>query len=215
MAGAELKKIAGFSQFAVVCLIITICTYAFSILIESTLFLMGPPVPGSKSLVHGILGLGLIGMSALHLLLLFTTAFALCQWMYRGYNNLVISNTSGLNFKPADAITYWFIPIVNLVRPFCIMKDLYFASDPSEQSEDPKFQKRKSPSVFIIWWTCWILAGICGELTLLFKGHYQLIMANAVASAALTITAAKCLMTIIQETTQRLQTKIPQLKTLD
>lgn len=50
-------------------------------------------------------------------------------WLYRAYANLRLVGTKKSQFTPGWAVGYWFIPLLNLVRAYQIVVDLWIRSD--------------------------------------------------------------------------------------
>ena len=71
-------------------------------------------------------------------------------WFYRSHKNLQSFNTMGLKYSPGWAVGSWFIPILNLFRPFQITHEIWTASDPEASTVSWK-QGKYSP-VTIAWW---------------------------------------------------------------
>lgn len=47
-----------------------------------------------------------------------------CKWKYRSYRNLQAFSDEGGLYSPGWAVGYYFVPIMNLFRPFQIMREL-------------------------------------------------------------------------------------------
>ncbi len=71
----------------------------------------------------------LIGM--VQLLLYIVTVVLYCLWLYRVYQNLPALGARNLRFSPGWAVGYFFIPILNLFRPYQAVKETWKASDPA------------------------------------------------------------------------------------
>jgi hypothetical protein len=80
------------------------------------------------------------------------------RWFHRAYANLRPLGADGLPHGPGWAVGYWFIPIINLVRPATVASDIWNASDPGENSTS--WRKRKQPGLVVGWWLTFLLAGI-------------------------------------------------------
>src|SRR5688572_9717366 len=60
-------------------------------------------------------------------------------WMRRSYINLKALGVRGLEYSPGWAVGCWFIPFVNLVRPYTIMKEIWTRSDPDLEAQAGPF----------------------------------------------------------------------------
>ncbi|MBN2578464.1 MAG: DUF4328 domain-containing protein [Pirellulales bacterium] len=84
---------------------------------------------------------------------------AFLMWLHRVYRNLAGLNVKNLNCSPGWAVGYYFIPILNLFRPYQVMKEIWQKSEPN--------LKTKSVSVPVSslirwWWAFWLLPFFIG-----------------------------------------------------
>lgn len=95
-----------------------------------------------------------VGRMALVILVLAIVVYLV--WIHRAVANLdhVRSGqrSSQLRFSPGWAVGWYFVPIMNLVRPYQAMRELYTESNP---------EHRTSPLVGW-WWASWLLGGFIG-----------------------------------------------------
>lgn len=97
----------------------------------------------------------------------FLVVYVICgvlfiRWFRRAYFNLH-TLTIGLQESQGWAAGAWFVPIVNLYKPFQLMKELFVRTmEILERSGTP--QKRPDTSVLNIWWALWIASGILGQI---------------------------------------------------
>ena len=61
-------------------------------------------------------------------LALLGTAVAFCMWLHRTYANLVSAGVSGLKYTARRSVEAFFIPFVNLVRPYRVVDEVWLAS---------------------------------------------------------------------------------------
>ena len=94
------------------------------------------------------------------------TAVLFIRWFRRAYYNLHL-NVRHLNQSEGWAAGAWFVPIINLYRPFQIMKELY--------SETTSLLKRNfGKEVYLpvawvgSWWALWIISGLLGRISMQF-----------------------------------------------
>lgn len=127
----------------------------------------------------------------LYLVALIVSIATYLMWLHRAVGNLAVvrSGDAGtpLRFTPGWAVGWYFIPIMNLFRPFQVMGELYRESNP---------EHRSSPQI-TWWWVLWVAAaflgpGLTGVLTDQNAGEaivsdWRIIASNAVliADAAL------------------------------
>lgn len=96
------------------------------------------------------------------------TAIGIIQWFRRAYFNLH-QRVTQLRFNEGWAAGSWFVPILNLIRPYVIMRELW-----SETikiigiTEDTKVNSAKEGNKLInTWWACWIGTSVISQLILL------------------------------------------------
>jgi hypothetical protein len=78
------------------------------------------------------------------------SAVLLFVWFYRSHKNLRSFNTMGLKYSPGWAVGAWFIPILNLFRPYQITQEIWKASDP--EASTVGWKQSKASLVVIFWW---------------------------------------------------------------
>jgi hypothetical protein len=162
---------AGRATAAIIMLLITLGVEAIGICLSYVYFKMLDPAQGFPDLerirtieeVRAPLGL-------LEVALLVGTAVVFLTWFYTAHANLKLLRARGLQYSPGWAVGYFFIPIVNLFRPYQIMQEIWKASDPSD-ADRGRSAGRASPrgsTVAGFWWTCWLLSNFLGNLRLRF-----------------------------------------------
>ncbi len=80
------------------------------------------------------------------------------MWIHRSYRNLPALGVVGLKYSPGWAVGYFFIPILNLFRPYQTVKEIWKASDPNIDFTDNTAWRYVDTSPLIkIWWFFWII----------------------------------------------------------
>jgi hypothetical protein len=92
-------------------------------------------------------------------------SFLLCAplfllWLHRAYANLKTVRGVDTAFTPGWAVGYWFIPIVNLVRPYQIVKELWTKAHLATTGT--------SSARVSLWWAAYLGAGVAARLTASF-----------------------------------------------
>lgn len=106
----------------------------------------------------------------LYLIAYIASGIAFIMWFRRAYFNLHC-RVKGLSFSEGWAAGSWFVPIVNLYRPYQIMKELYV------ETEKFLLNKNESSTVDLptnylgIWWTLWIVSGVLGQIVFRISLH--------------------------------------------
>jgi hypothetical protein len=99
--------------------------------------------------------------------LIFTVAFVVSflAWFYRAYANLQTRIDYPLERTPGWAIGAWFVPIVNLFRPYQMMSEMYEETETllekNGQTEKISFSKRS-----LDWWWVLLLASAVASIVL-------------------------------------------------
>ena len=88
------------------------------------------------------------------------TSIPFLMWIYRANLNCRGFGANEMKFTPGWSVGYFFIPFVNLVRPYQAMKQIWQAS------HDPmNWQLQPVSPILGWWWALWILSNIMGHLT--------------------------------------------------
>lgn len=119
--------------------------------------LVSPEAAAANDAREQVLGIGQTG------LFLFT-AILFLVWMHRAYKNLPLLGAPRASFTPGGAVGAWFIPLVNLVRPYQAMAELWRRSGPIPDSED--FATPSSPAIMKAWWGMWIVSNLFGQIVI-------------------------------------------------
>ncbi len=117
-----------------------------------------------------------------------TTAVAFLVWTHRAYRNLPPLGATGLKHSPGWAVGYFFIPIVNLYRPYQAMREIWVGSRP-RQAPDGWTDDGLSPGVALVgwWWAFWLIMNFTSHVSLRLAMHAESIdelLASSWASIA-------------------------------
>jgi len=89
------------------------------------------------------------------------TAVMWLLWSYRAYSNLGLMGTGRTDYRPRWAVGYWFLPLLNLFRPYQITKELWQRSEAGNASE--WVRDMGTPALLGWWWLAWLLSSILGQ----------------------------------------------------
>jgi len=103
-----------------------------------------------KTLFGVILAISVIGGRALPALLL-ACFISFLVWLYRAQSNLQAFGAPS-RWTPGWAVAWWFVPLINLVRPFQVLSDLQGASRPLQTDGTPS-----GAWLIRLWWVCWLV----------------------------------------------------------
>lgn len=85
-------------------------------------------------------------------------------WFKREYHNLHTINPK-LKYKEAWAIWSWFIPVINLWRPYQIMKEIYIHATTTEKKEiHPEEEEIITTPIIDLWWLLWIASNVLSQV---------------------------------------------------
>ena len=105
---------------------------------------------------------GLVALAQIPVAL--ATVVAFLMWMHRAHRNLPALGAKYLRFSPRWAVGGWFVPILNLFRPYQVMAEIWRESEPPRDSSLPGHLSYASSSAIVGWW--WAL-----YLAMSFIGH--------------------------------------------
>ena len=87
------------------------------------------------------------------------TAVAFLTWIYRANLNCRGFGAQNMRYTPGWAVGYYFIPFLNLFRPYQVMREIWQVSqNPADWEAQPV-----SP-VLGWWWTAWLTSGVLGHI---------------------------------------------------
>lgn len=96
----------------------------------------------------------------LYLAAFVVTGFAFLKWIYRCNANCHGFGAQGMRFTPGWSIGFYFIPFLNLYKPYQAMKEIWKVStNPSDWQNVP------GASLLGIWWALWLISGIAGQVS--------------------------------------------------
>ncbi len=137
---------------------------------------------------QGMIGIGFIAV-------FLVTAIVFLKCTHRANRNCHGFGAEDMQYTPGWAVGYYFIPILNLVRPYQVMKEIW------QVSTDPMNWKSQGGSALLAgWWGLWIINGILGQVTFrltLNADTIEKLQAATVASIASGVLAiASCIAAI-------------------
>lgn len=99
-------------------------------------------------------------LAAFELALFLATAAAFSAWLSTARANCRAFGARRLVYRQAWAIAGFWVPLLNLIRPYQVVREVWQASHPSETS--PLHWKELEPSPLISWW--WAAFLVCSVL---------------------------------------------------
>ena len=86
------------------------------------------------------------------------TGFVFLKWWHRCYSNLPALGADRTQATPGFAVGTWFIPFLNLVRPYEFASEMWRVGEPGQEAA--KWRSRKASLLVGAWWTVWIADGL-------------------------------------------------------
>jgi hypothetical protein len=149
----------------------------------------------SEKAAHGVIGEVVFQMQ---MTLLVATAIAFMTWLYRCRANLRAFGTRRLRYSRNWAVLGFLIPVVNLVRPYQVVREVWQASDPG--TTDPlDWMTVKPPQLLRAWWgtfvaflvfkilAWWMMWSAAYDLTRLQIADGVLLLADLLAAVSVTL----------------------------
>jgi len=101
-------------------------------------------------------------IAILYLVAYIISGVTFIQWFRRAYNNLH-QKVSYLSHTEGWAAGSWFVPIVNLYRPYQIMKELYQETKEYLSKNENSMGQDIPIGPLGLWWGLWIINGVLGQ----------------------------------------------------
>lgn len=109
-------------------------------------------------------------IALLKILLFVGTAVAFLIWFHRVHKNLPVLGSRELLYTPGWAVGGFFVPFLNLVRPFQVMREVWHGSDPTRLERDaaadspPIGGHLGTPSLVGWWWALFLVSNFIGYI---------------------------------------------------
>lgn len=110
--------------------------------------LMGNPVTPNEQAAHAFVAEVVIKTQ---ITLLTLTGIAFVTWLYRARANLRAFGTRHLRFSRNWTVLGFMIPVVNLIRPYQVVREVWQASDP-DATHPTAWMSVKPPLLLKLWW---------------------------------------------------------------
>jgi hypothetical protein len=91
--------------------------------------------------------------------MLLTAVFFLI-WIYRAHKNLKVLGATELKYSPGWAVGGFFVPLLNLFRPYQVITEIWKASsNGARRGGGTNWKFENVPAYFSLWWGLWLLSG--------------------------------------------------------
>ena len=138
-----------------------------------------------------------------------STATLFMIWFFRAHRNLTSFGVQGLKYAPWWTIGGFLVPFLNLVRPYQVMKEVWWGSDPAHAQGEQAKQKRSS-SLVAWWWGSYLMMNLASTAVaqiMLVRStegaDLRLATQLGIAASVLTIVAAVLAAGVVREISLR------------
>jgi hypothetical protein len=90
------------------------------------------------------------------------TAILFLAYMNRANKNARALGAEGMQFTPGWCVGWFFVPIMNLFRPYQAIREIFQASDP--KSSPAGWKLAHAPGVVGLWWGVWLVGNFLGQV---------------------------------------------------
>jgi hypothetical protein len=101
-------------------------------------------------------------IAVIYLIVAIVSTVTFIQWFRRAYYNLH-TQIYNLDFEEGWAAWSWFVPILNLYRPYKIMKELYHETENLLSQRVENYTPKDSAALLGVWWALWIIDSFLGQ----------------------------------------------------
>jgi hypothetical protein len=161
---------SGHARAIVVILLLTILILLMSLIIAYHICLLRQPVyssPDKRDVASLMAALKWVyhGLAVSSGWVVLTIPIAFLMWIHRAYRNLPALMPESLHYSPRWAVGCFFIPILNLFRPYQVMREIWQGSDPSRLGhvDDSVESVKESSAAVVGWWWGLFLFQIIGR----------------------------------------------------
>jgi len=87
---------------------------------------------------------------------------AFLVWIHRARSNLPTLGIEDARWSPGWAVGWWFVPIMNMFRPFQVVKEIWKAS--GVEARPDSWRDVSTPALLGWWWALFLLGWITGNI---------------------------------------------------
>lgn len=102
------------------------------------------------------------GLAVVDSLVYIVAGVIFLRWFYLAYRNLGALGAEQLPYTPAWSVIWFFIPVLNLYKPYVMVATTWKASDPSLANMGAAWQRAKGTAKVGIWWVIWLFGQFLG-----------------------------------------------------
>jgi len=101
-------------------------------------------------------------VAMIHMIFSLISAITFIQWFRRAYYNLHL-RVDQLSQTEGWAAGCWFVPILNLFRPYQLMKEMYVETRRYLNDNGMVIKDMFNTNNLTLWWTLWIVSNLIGQ----------------------------------------------------
>jgi formylglycine-generating enzyme required for sulfatase activity len=94
--------------------------------------------------------------AVINIMVLIPTAIVFMAWFYSAHKQLNDLGAQGLKYSPGWAVGSFFVPFLNLFRPYRIAQEIWRASNPERIASSADWKNGRRSLLIVSWWLCWI-----------------------------------------------------------
>lgn len=179
-----------------------------SLLVEAISFAF-PPLANEQDVgenpIGAVMTLFTAAVAILDFFIYLVTIVFFLMWLYRSYDNVRKFNPwNRTTYSPGFAVGSFFIPFMNLVVPYRIVKEIW---QKSGLPEEVQLAEPSPPGVFPAWWLFWLLAGFTNNLSMRVSFNERLensgVAILSIVASALSVLAAIFAYLVVDEIDKR------------
>jgi hypothetical protein len=111
---------------------------------------------------HTVMLIG-VGCQALtYLFVYLVTVIVFGMFLHRSNRNARALGAQGMEYTPGWTVGWYFVPFLNLVKPYHAVQEIYRATDPDADAYD--WTRAYVPGLLPWWWGLWIVSNVLGAL---------------------------------------------------
>lgn len=108
-----------------------------------------------------------VTIGGIYFILFILTAILFCMWIHRAHRNLSSLGNTNLKYSPRWAVGGFFVPFLNLWRPYQVTTEIWKASDPTiDMNNGIAWQNSSTSSIIPSWWFLFVVSGFLGNILL-------------------------------------------------
>jgi hypothetical protein len=97
------------------------------------------------------------------------TALTFVLWTYAARSNLRALGARSLDYTTTWSVAGWWVPGLNVVRPYQVLREIWKASDP-DTADRFAWKQLRTPALLVFWWTTFV-GFVSLEITTALMAH--------------------------------------------